>query len=156
MLGSQYTRVSFLHSSAGFPKQTAAQIILKAISNYFVTVMSSSLKQIYFVLYDMESIGVYTSELAKLDSWAAACIVDFLGQQSSAVMRIAFLWYSACFFLLNVMVSTWLAVLVWSTISAWIIITGDAIISYWLMVCNLTFSIHVCMCGELYRALAFC
>ncbi|XP_033754346.1 core histone macro-H2A.1-like isoform X2 [Pecten maximus] len=53
---------------AGFPKQTAAQIILKAISNYFVTVMSSSLKQVYFVLYDMESIGVYTSELAKLDS----------------------------------------------------------------------------------------
>ncbi|XP_069123211.1 core histone macro-H2A.1-like isoform X2 [Argopecten irradians] len=54
--------------NAGFPKQTAAQIILKAISNYFVTVMSSSLKQVYFVLYDMESIGVYTSELAKLDS----------------------------------------------------------------------------------------
>jgi histone H2A len=54
--------------SAGFPKQTAAQIILKAISNYFVTVMSSTLKQIYFVLYDMESIGIYTSELAKLDS----------------------------------------------------------------------------------------
>lgn len=53
---------------AGFPKQTAAQIILRAINNYFVTVMSSSLKQIYFVLYDMESIGVYTSELAKLDS----------------------------------------------------------------------------------------
>ncbi|XP_064624762.1 core histone macro-H2A.1-like isoform X1 [Lineus longissimus] len=54
--------------NAGFPKQTAAQIILKAISNYFVTVMSSTLKQIYFVLYDMESIGIYTSELAKLDS----------------------------------------------------------------------------------------
>uniref|UniRef100_T1ITF6 Macro domain-containing protein n=1 Tax=Strigamia maritima TaxID=126957 RepID=T1ITF6_STRMM len=53
---------------AGFPKQQAAQIILKAISNYFVNVMSSSLKQIYFVLYDMESIGIYTSELAKLDS----------------------------------------------------------------------------------------
>ncbi|ELT93761.1 hypothetical protein CAPTEDRAFT_2551 [Capitella teleta] len=53
---------------AGFPKQTAAQIILRAINNYFVTVVSSSLKQIYFVLYDMESIGVYTSELAKLDS----------------------------------------------------------------------------------------
>ncbi|XP_064600790.1 core histone macro-H2A.1-like isoform X2 [Liolophura sinensis] len=53
---------------AGFPKQTAAQIILKAISNYFVSVMSSSLKQVYFVLYDMESIGIYTSELAKLDS----------------------------------------------------------------------------------------
>nr|ARC95285.1 histone macroH2A [Hydra vulgaris] len=49
-----------------FPKQLAAQTILKAISNYFVTVVSSSLKQIYFVLYDMESIGVYTTELAKL------------------------------------------------------------------------------------------
>lgn len=51
----------------GFPKQLAAQTILKAISNYFVTVMSSSLRQIYFVLYDMESIGVYTIELARLD-----------------------------------------------------------------------------------------
>ena len=50
-----------------FPKQTAAQTILKAISNYFVTAMSSSLKQIYFVLFDMESIGVYTMELAKLE-----------------------------------------------------------------------------------------
>lgn len=54
--------------NAGFPKQTAAQIILKTISDYFVSVVSSSLRQIYFVLYDMESIGVYTSELAKLDS----------------------------------------------------------------------------------------
>ncbi|XP_013781896.1 core histone macro-H2A.1-like [Limulus polyphemus] len=53
---------------AGFPKQQAAQVILKSISNYFVSVMSSSLKQVYFVLYDMESIGIYTSELAKLDS----------------------------------------------------------------------------------------
>ncbi|XP_014670311.1 PREDICTED: core histone macro-H2A.1-like [Priapulus caudatus] len=52
----------------GFPKQAAAQVILKAISNHFVTTMSSSLKQIYFVLCDMESIGIYTSELAKLDS----------------------------------------------------------------------------------------
>ncbi|CAN7993678.1 unnamed protein product [Ixodes hexagonus] len=49
-------------------KQQAAQTVLKAISNYFVNVMSSSLKQIYFVLSDMESIGIYTSELAKLDS----------------------------------------------------------------------------------------
>ena len=59
---------SLVVHSAGFPKQTAAQIILRAISNYFMTVMTSSLKQIYFVLYDMESIGVYTSELARLDS----------------------------------------------------------------------------------------
>ena len=54
--------------SAGFPKQTAAQTILRAISSYFKSVTTSSLKQIYFVLYDMESIGVYTSELAKLES----------------------------------------------------------------------------------------
>jgi len=50
-----------------FPKQAAAQTILKAISNYFVTVMSSPLRQVYFVLYDMESIGIYTIELARLD-----------------------------------------------------------------------------------------
>ncbi|MCL4131984.1 UNVERIFIED_CONTAM: hypothetical protein GTU68_065643 [Idotea baltica] len=52
---------------AGFPKQQAAQTIIKSICDYFVNVMSSSLKQVYFVLYDMESIGAYTSELAKLD-----------------------------------------------------------------------------------------
>ncbi|XP_002737268.1 core histone macro-H2A.1-like [Saccoglossus kowalevskii] len=51
----------------GFPKQAAAQTIVRAIQNYFVSVMASSLKQIYFVLYDMESIGIYTSEMAKLD-----------------------------------------------------------------------------------------
>jgi len=51
-----------------FPKHEAAQIIIKAISNYFVSAMASSLKHIYFVLYDMESIGIYTMELAKLDS----------------------------------------------------------------------------------------
>ncbi|KAK7074617.1 Core histone macro-H2A.1 [Halocaridina rubra] len=50
---------------AGFPKQQAAQTIIKSICSYFVNVMSSSLKQIYFVLYDMESIGAYTAELAK-------------------------------------------------------------------------------------------
>ena len=55
-------------SRGGFPKHHAAETILRAISNYFVTVMSSSLKQIYFVLYDQESIAVYTSELSKLDS----------------------------------------------------------------------------------------
>ncbi|XP_023217082.1 core histone macro-H2A.1-like [Centruroides vittatus] len=59
---------SLSSGNASFPKQQAAQAALKAISNYFVNVMSSSLKQIYFVLHDMESIGIYTSELAKLDS----------------------------------------------------------------------------------------
>ncbi|KAL9961381.1 hypothetical protein ACROYT_G030305 [Oculina patagonica] len=54
-------------ASNNFPKDTAAQTILKAVSNYFVTVMASSLKQIYFVLHDMESIGIYTMELARLE-----------------------------------------------------------------------------------------
>jgi len=30
--------------------------------------MTSKLRQIYFVLYDVESINIYTSELAKLDN----------------------------------------------------------------------------------------
>nr|XP_055035641.1 core histone macro-H2A.1 isoform X1 [Misgurnus anguillicaudatus] len=51
----------------GFPKQTAAQLILKAISSYFVTTMSSSIKIVYFVLFDSESIGIYVQEMAKLD-----------------------------------------------------------------------------------------
>uniref|UniRef100_A0A8B9W7E1 MacroH2A.1 histone n=1 Tax=Bos mutus grunniens TaxID=30521 RepID=A0A8B9W7E1_BOSMU len=38
----------------GFPKQTAAQLILKAISSYFVSTMSSSIKTVYFVLFDSE------------------------------------------------------------------------------------------------------
>jgi len=54
--------------SAGFPKQTAAQTVLRAISSYFKSVMTSALRQVYFVLYDVESIDVYTSELAKLDA----------------------------------------------------------------------------------------
>lgn len=64
------TTIAFPSIGSGvnaFPKDIAAQTILKGISNYFVTVMSSSLKQIYFVLYDMESIGVYTTELARLE-----------------------------------------------------------------------------------------
>ncbi|XP_051959682.1 core histone macro-H2A.1 [Xyrauchen texanus] len=52
----------------GFPKQTAAQLILKAISSYFVTTMSSSIKTVYFVLFDSESIGIYVHEMAKLDA----------------------------------------------------------------------------------------
>ncbi|TNN55404.1 Core histone macro-H2A.2 [Liparis tanakae] len=52
----------------GFPKQTAAQLILKAISNHFVSSSSSSLKNIYFVLFDSESIGIYLQEMAKLDA----------------------------------------------------------------------------------------
>ncbi|KAJ8359621.1 hypothetical protein SKAU_G00161460 [Synaphobranchus kaupii] len=51
----------------GFPKQTAAQLILKAIANHFVSATSSSLKNIYFVLFDSESIGIYLQEMAKMD-----------------------------------------------------------------------------------------
>lgn len=52
----------------GFPKQTAAQLILKAISSYFVATMSSSIKTVFFVLFDSESIGIYVQEMAKLDA----------------------------------------------------------------------------------------
>jgi len=51
----------------GFPKQTAAETILRAISSYFKQAgNNSSLKQVYFVLYDQESINVYTAELGRL------------------------------------------------------------------------------------------
>nr|XP_054773786.1 core histone macro-H2A.1-like [Lytechinus pictus] len=53
---------------AGFPKQTAAETILRTISHYFVSVMASSLKQIYFVLYDQESVDVYVTELNRLET----------------------------------------------------------------------------------------
>lgn len=59
---------SFLSCRNGFPKQTAAQLILKAISSYFVSTMSSSIKTVYFVLFDSESIGIYVQEMAKLDA----------------------------------------------------------------------------------------
>lgn len=59
---------SISSGNAGFPKQTAAQIILRAISNYFASSMASSIKQVYFVLYDVESVTVYTTELQRLDS----------------------------------------------------------------------------------------
>lgn len=52
----------------GFPKQTAAQLILKAISSYFIATMSSSIKTVYFVLFDSESIGIYVQEMAKLET----------------------------------------------------------------------------------------
>lgn len=55
-----------------FPKQTAAQTILRSIKDYFTAAVSSQLTQIYFVLYDMESIGIYTSEMARMDDWATS------------------------------------------------------------------------------------
>jgi len=54
--------------SAGFPKQAAAQTVLGAINSYFKSATTSRLRQVYFVLYDVESINIYTSELARLDA----------------------------------------------------------------------------------------
>ncbi|PIK61858.1 putative core histone macro-H2A.1 [Apostichopus japonicus] len=51
----------------GMPKQTAAETVLRSIKNYFISVMASSLKQVYFVLYDNESVNVFITELSKLD-----------------------------------------------------------------------------------------
>ena len=51
-----------------FPKQTAAQVTLKAISAHFDDSSSSSLKNVYFLLFDSESIGIYVQEMAKLDT----------------------------------------------------------------------------------------
>lgn len=62
----------------GYPKQVAAQTILRAINNHFKNTEKqlggankskekSSIEKISFILYDTESVNVYTSELAKLE-----------------------------------------------------------------------------------------
>lgn len=61
--------VSFPSIASGqnnFPKQTAAQTILQSIRDYFASTATSQLTQIYFNLYDVESVNIYTSELGKL------------------------------------------------------------------------------------------
>ncbi|RNA39158.1 core histone macro- isoform X2 [Brachionus plicatilis] len=54
----------------GFPKQVAAQTILRAINEHFKSIESNKTKstvdQVIFVLYDTESVNIYTSELGKL------------------------------------------------------------------------------------------
>ncbi|XP_053307246.1 core histone macro-H2A.2 [Spea bombifrons] len=59
---------SFPSGRNGFPKQTAAQVILRAISSHFGSSSSSTVKNIYFLLFDSESIGIYVQEMAKLDT----------------------------------------------------------------------------------------
>ena len=56
-------------SSGGnnFPKQTAAQCILQSIRAFFESSSVSSVKTVTFVLFDQESIDVYTTELARMD-----------------------------------------------------------------------------------------
>ena len=58
---------SIASGANSFPKQTSAQTILRCIRNYYSTMEDSCVRQVYFVLYDMESIGIYTSEMALLD-----------------------------------------------------------------------------------------
>ena len=49
----------------GFPKVKAARRILRTIKKYFSTEISS-IEEIYFVLYDQESVGIYKTELGRL------------------------------------------------------------------------------------------
>lgn len=81
----------------GFPKQTAAQLILKAISNHFVSCTSSSLKNIYFVLFDSESIGIYLQEMAKLDAkWGlpvCACVCERVCLGAIFLTVVCHCWY---------------------------------------------------------------
>ncbi|CAF4531382.1 unnamed protein product, partial [Rotaria magnacalcarata] len=51
---------------AGFPKQTAAQTILAGLSKYFRQTATTKLQQVFFVLYDAESVNVYTTELQRM------------------------------------------------------------------------------------------
>lgn len=69
VLGTKVTSalLSLQHRNC-FPKQMAAQVTLKAISAHFDDSSSSSLKNVYFLLFDSESIGIYVQEMAKLDA----------------------------------------------------------------------------------------
>lgn len=58
----------FVCRRGGFPKQLAAQTILRAIAAYFKDNTATNLNQLFFVLYDQQSIGVYISELGKLEA----------------------------------------------------------------------------------------
>lgn len=47
--------------------------------------MSSSIKTVYFVLFDSESIGIYVQEMAKLDAnWAQKAAVPAPSYPSSS------------------------------------------------------------------------
>ncbi|UJR22367.1 hypothetical protein I4U23_025429 [Adineta vaga] len=57
---------SISSGNAGFPKQTAAQTILAALSKFFRQNATTKLQQVFFVLYDAESVNVYTTELQRM------------------------------------------------------------------------------------------
>uniref|UniRef100_A0A914UI17 Macro domain-containing protein n=1 Tax=Plectus sambesii TaxID=2011161 RepID=A0A914UI17_9BILA len=49
-----------------FPKQTAAETILRSLDAYFSETNKTTVKHVFFVLHDKESVDVYVTELAKL------------------------------------------------------------------------------------------
>ncbi|CAF0768754.1 unnamed protein product [Adineta ricciae] len=57
---------SISSGNAGFPKQTAAQTILAALSKFFRQNATTKIQQVFFVLYDAESVNVYTTELQRM------------------------------------------------------------------------------------------
>jgi histone H2A len=59
-------RLDHVPPSAGFPKQTAAQTILAGLSKYFRQTATTHLQQVFFVLFDPESVNVYTTELQRM------------------------------------------------------------------------------------------
>ena len=58
---------SIASGSNNFPKHTAAQTILRSIKGFINATTDCSLKQVFFVLYDLESYNVYTSELQRME-----------------------------------------------------------------------------------------
>jgi histone H2A len=50
----------------GFPKATAANVILESIAGYFAEHRNSAVKEVVFVLFDNESVEVYKHEFARL------------------------------------------------------------------------------------------
>lgn len=68
MLFSYEDSFKFLLCRKAEVKAQIVQAVLKTISDYFVTVMASSLKQITFVMTKMDDLGVYSTEMAKLDA----------------------------------------------------------------------------------------
>ena len=65
---NEVTTLAFPSIGSGdnkFPKVEAARRILRTIKQYFRTEVSS-IEEIYFVLFDKESLGIYRSELGRM------------------------------------------------------------------------------------------
>lgn len=66
----KYPQLSFFYSNQ-FPKQIAAQTILKTISDYFKNKPKAHFdtEKIIFVLFDKQSVNIYRTELGRLIEW---------------------------------------------------------------------------------------